>query len=225
MGVLLQKTLSILCQQDNYLGEMYRHSWISVRRGNCLTCSMVGVTLGIMGSFFLSKSSILLRLRLSNWCSVRHVPGRNEAPNNIMRRGVISAKITLTSPKTVPQSQFNSAGEGADTWHFPNISFCSYKHLKFTPRHNNICTPGNLNMIKLLHQLLLQHLTNPLIRKNLLYPRFVKRVIRSPSVIVYLGERKVHEPVQFDFGRGDEDGREGCGSIDETGEEVCFGGP
>jgi hypothetical protein len=79
-------------------------------------------------------------------------------------------------------------------------------------------------MIKLLHQLLLQHLSNPLIRKNLLYARLVKRVIRSPSVKVYLGKRIVPEAVQFDVGWGDEDGREGCGSIDETGEEVCFGG-
>lgn len=106
------------------------------------------------------------------------------------------------------------------TWHFAYISFRAYEHLKFTPRHDNIRTPGDLYIIKRLHQLLLQLFPNPLIRKNLFYPNLVERVIRFRRVIDHSGDGKVHEPVQWDFRRRDEDWGECCGGIDETGKEI-----
>jgi hypothetical protein len=46
-------------------GGGYRHSWIRVRRSRSLTWSIVGITRGTRGSFFLSRSSVRFRQRLS----------------------------------------------------------------------------------------------------------------------------------------------------------------
>jgi hypothetical protein len=78
----------------------YRHSWMMVLRGSCLTWSIVGVTRGVTGKFLRSRRSIRLRRRRSRWVGVIHVLGKIRCPMKYPTIGVSSSQKTTRKMNT-----------------------------------------------------------------------------------------------------------------------------